>query len=94
MTTPETSDRTLRDDFAIAALIGLLAEGRTFSAIIGVAEKANSNAATTAAELSYDFADAMMKARVVTPDPLGRDARGVTQGMRDYLAAQPRKGRR
>lgn len=87
-------ERTLRDDFAAAALIGLLAEGHTFGAILAVAERANGNSATTAAELSYEFADAMMKARVVAPDPLGRDERGVTQGMRDYLAAQPKKGRR
>lgn len=91
MTSP-IPDRTLRDDFAMSALAGLLAGSDGSEIERRIAQGRNPIA--DLARCSYDLADAMLEARFVAPDPLGRDARGVTQGMRDYLAAQPRKGRR
>jgi len=70
---PSPADIRLRDEFAMAALTGFLANPNLTSA-----------GDLQSAESAYIWADAMMKAR--EPDPLGRDASGVTPGMRDYLA--------
>lgn len=78
------TERNLRDDFAMAALSGLLSSSENVTDILGVARKHGGNMATVASDIAYEIADAMLEAR--KPDPLGRDSRGVTQGMRDYLA--------
>lgn len=72
--TPEQQAHTLRDQFAMAALTGILTSGSFLSA-------------ERMAEIAYKHADAMLHARIPDPpDPLGRDARGASSRMRDYLA--------
>lgn len=84
------TDRTIRDDFAIAALTGLLVNDTSLSLIAKISEKKGARLAAYAAELAYEFADAMIEAR--KPDPLGRDADGVTARFREYLQGR-RKAR-
>lgn len=68
----------LRDAFAMAALTGLA--GASWS---------KDKDMDRLAIMCFEMADAMMDARA--PDPLERDRRGVTRGMRDYLARTERR---
>lgn len=70
---------TLRDEFAVAAVPALIA-------LAFEPQKVG--------EWAYAIADAMLAARQGPPDPLGRDERGVSAGMRDYLASQTTTSRR
>lgn len=78
------TERDLRDDFAMSALTGLLSSTEAVTDFCAMARRNGGNLAKVSASIAYEIADAMMEER--KPDPLGRDARGVTQGMRDYLA--------
>ena len=65
----------LRDAFAMAALTGMF-----------TAEWSKSGDLDAMAMKAFDAADAMIAAR--EPDPLRRDRKGVTPGMRAYLDKQ------
>ena len=82
------TERTLRDDFAIAALTGILAGDDSLLAISRITQKSGGRPSEFAAGLAYEIADAMLEER--KPDPLDRDARGVTKGMRDFIGGAKR----
>ena len=84
------NDLTIRDHFATAALTGLLSSAENVTDILGAAKRSGRDLAQVSASISYEIADAMIEAR--KPDPLGRDADGVTARFREYLQGR-RKSR-
>lgn len=77
------TERTLRDDLAMSALTGMLASAKNVTDILGAAKRTGRDFEKVVASIAYEIADAMLEER--KPDPLDRDARGVTKGMRDFL---------
>lgn len=61
------SDMTMRDQFATAALTGVLANEATQKALLSIAEQQEAHTAKVVAQLCYEYADEMLKARQPNP---------------------------
>lgn len=64
----ERQEKTLRDEIAISAMQGLLANADAMVSTVKVARKGNTKPVSTLAMAAYSYADAMLKAREVQND--------------------------